>query len=1539
MKKVCKWVLGVLLTPVLLLFVVAVSLYLPPVQDLAVRLVTQYASEHTGYDIRAERVRLVFPLDLGINGVSVLKHGNSLTHPTDTIADINSLTVNIRLLPLFKRQVEIDQLDLRKTKIDTDGFIVGTQVKGFVGRLTLESHGIDLGKDTLRINSLALDNAQIGVFMSDTTSQDTAKTENFWKINVEEMTVARTRVDIHTIGDSLHIGAYLGSTTVKQCHFDLHESLYKVGNFELKQSELSYDNNFAEHEKGFDTNHIGLSDLSIAFDSLLYSDAGVSLALKDCAAKEKCGLCLTHLSGNISLDSTKVVLPDLKLNTTESTLYADVKMPFSVLSDKTKENARIIVDASFGKQDIMRFIGGLYPSLPKYWPNYPLTLKGTAVGNVSKMNITNVLMAMPTAFRVSANGSVGNFTDTKRLTANIDLKAQTYNLDFLKSLCGIDAVNIPRGMTMRGSLQANGERYAAKMSATAGKGTMNVSADANLSTMAYKAQIDATALPLYQILPNSGLKTFSGRADIVGQGTDLYSSNTKITLNTDIKEFVFDQYNISDISLAAEIRNKKGAFSLQGHNDLIDGAIDLTAELNRNNVKALLDCDVAKVDLYRLHVTDNPLTVAVRANVMAASNMKNSHRLKGTIKDILIQDSANTYRPEDLMLDIMTRADTSFASVQSGDFDLRLAAKCGYEKLLDNFSGISEELKKQLNERYIDQLRLRRYLPELSMHLETGRNNFFQRALVRTGNAFRRTHIDIDTSPEEGINGKIDIDSLVVSGIQLDTIRLALNSDSVRTDFDGQIRNGKNNPQYVFNALFRGAFYERGLYFGTRILDADDQVGISVGLNAAMESDGLRLRLGGRDTPILGYKPFNINEDNYVFFGDDRHVSANLKLQADDGMGVIIYTNDSTEALQDLTVGLMNFELSKVLSIIPYVPDVSGVMNGDFHLIQTEEELSVSSFVTVDDLVYEGSRMGNVASEFVYIPKGDGSHFVDGTLACNDLQVGNLRGTYNPKGNGSIDATLTLERTPLSLANGFIPDKLFNMRGYAIGEMLVQGSLDAPVVEGEVRFDSAYIASPAYGVELRFAETPVAVEKSHLVFDNFSMYAANDSPLTITGYYDFADMDNMFVDLRVRAKDYLLIDSKENPRSETYGKAYVNFFAMMKGSLESMRIRGKLDVLGSTDMTYILRDSPLTTDNQMDELVKFVNFQDSTANLTVTRPPLTGMDVDLTVSIDEGAHIVCALNADHSNYVDLIGGGDLRMQYNVSDNLRLTGKYTLSNGEMKYSLPIIPLKTFTIQDGSYIEFTGDPMNPKLNITATETTKCTVSSDGETSRSVEFECGVVITKTLQDMGLAFTIDAPEDMTIHNELQTMSTENRGKIAVTMLTTGMYLADGNTNSFSMNSALSAFLNSQISTISGNALRTLDLSFGMDNTTSSTGETHTDYSFKFAKRFWNNRLSIVVGGKLSTGAEVENQNNTFFDNVTFEYRLSQNSNKYLKLFYERDSYDWLEGNVGKYGAGFMWRRKLQHFKDIFRFKTAQPQPQPTQNDSTTVKEKAPTE
>jgi hypothetical protein len=79
-----------------------------------------------------------------------------------------------------------------------------------------------------------------------------------------------------------------------------------------------------------------------------------------------------------------------------------------------------------------------------------------------------------------------------------------------------------------------------------------------------------------------------------------------------------------------------------------------------------------------------------------------------------------------------------------------------------------------------------------------------------------------------------------------------------------------------------------------------------------------------------------------------------------------------------------------------------------------------------------------------------------------------------------------------------------------------------------------------------------------------------------------------------------------------------------------------------------------------------------------------------------------------------------------------------------------------------------------------------------------------------------------------------------------------------------------------------------------------------------------------VTSGAEMPGgRNKSFFDNVSMEYRLDNTANKYLNLFFENNSYDWLDGYTQKYGGGFIWRRSLQKFTDIFRFSDKKLMPQ----------------
>ena len=99
-------------------------------------------------------------------------------------------------------------------------------------------------------------------------------------------------------------------------------------------------------------------------------------------------------------------------------------------------------------------------------------------------------------------------------------------------------------------------------------------------------------------------------------------------------------------------------------------------------------------------------------------------------------------------------------------------------------------------------------------------------------------------------------------------------------------------------------------------------------------------------------------------------------------------------------------------------------------------------------------------------------------------------------------------------------------------------------------------------------------------------------------------------------------------------------------------------------------------------------------------------------------------------------------------------------------------------------------------------------------------------------------------------------------------------------------------------------------------SGGKRTDYNFQFAKRFWNNRFRIVVGGKVSTGSTVQ-QDETFIDNVSIEYRLDNSGTRYVKLFHDKNYESVLEGEIIETGVGIVLRKKMSHLGELFIFKS----------------------
>lgn len=1517
MKKAFWWIGIILLSPIILFIIITILLYIPPVQNFAVRKAALYASDRTKLDIRIDHISLLFPLDLGVNGVKVIQQNDSLPQVKDTVADIKSIKLNVQLIPLFHKNIEINKFEISKAKINTTNFVHQAQIKGFIDYFSVNSHGIKLDDKLMNINSFDLNGAKLTVELSDTVPKDTSKNENQWRIITEKANINNADILIHMPGDTLQVQACIGALTLLDGAFDLGKGLYSVRLIDLKSGAVNYDNRFQPRIKGFDYNHIALSGVNICIDSLSYYHSNLNMDLRACSFVDKSGIRVRELKGKVGLDSMSVHLPSMELRTPDSDILTEVVFDKNTFDKKNAGRMIVRLMATIGKQDVMRFCGVMPQQFVKRYPNCPLTIRGSITGNMKTINFTGLDINLPTAFHAKAKGVVKNMTDIKHMKAHISMQAESYDLGFVTSMVDKSIMNqyaVPRGIKIDGDFDIDGSKYSADFTAREGKGVVKGYGRFDRNDMTYATSLKITELQLHHFMPHDSLYAFTGEVNVKGKGTDFMSRNSWLNASADIKKFQYGHWNLDKVNATATLKKGVAHADIDSKNPVLDGLITLDALLDKKDVELTFSTDLRKADLYRLRLLDRPFNTSMCAHLDFSTNLKDKHHLSGMISDMTIITDTTTFRPSDVVINMLASRDTTSAQLLSGNLELNLNSSDGYQMILDKGLRFSKVLMTQLKNKRLDQVALRNQLPDVNLYLMSGNENPFSNIMSMYGIKFNDLLIDMTSSTVKGLNGKAHVYSLNINKNQIDTINVSVYQDTAQIKFDGQVKNGKNNPQFVFDARFNGYVLEKDAGLSFKYFDSEGKMGVMLGLEATLEDKGVRFRLTPA-RPLLGYKEFNLNKDNYVYLGNDMKVEANVDLIADDGTGVKLFSTPNEEALQDMTFSINKFDLEKIMSVLPYMPRMTGSLNGDFHFIQTKDQLSVMSDLAVNNMTYNHSKIGNISSEFVYLPKNDGSHYVDGRLMLNNKEVMTMVGSYKSAGDGYIDARLGMDRFPLQMVNGFIPDHLLGFNGYGEGSVEIKGSPKTPQVNGEVYLDSAYLTSEPYGVNLRFDNDPVRIVGSNLLLENFGMYAHNNNPLNIYGNVDFSNLDKVSMDLRMRASDYQLIDAKRTRHSLIYGKMYADYMGYIRGDLDNLQMRGQLKVLGNTDIKYLLKDSPLTTDDQLKELVTFTDFKDTTRT-NLAKPPINGLNMDLSVDVEEGAHIMCDLNADHSNYVNLEGGGNLRLLYNTTDNVRLIGRYTLNNGDMKYALPIIPLKVFTIQSGSYIEFTGDPMNPKLNLSATERMNTLVASQSEVSRSVAFDVGVKITQTLQHMGLEFTLDAPEDMSVKNQLAAMSAEQQSKIAVTMLTTGMYLSDGNTSSFSMNSALNSFIQSEISNITGTALKSMDLTFGMDNNTSSNGTLHTDYSFKFAKRFWDNRLSIVIGGKVSSDAQTNNENQSLIDNVSFQYRLDQTAMRYVKLFYDKNSNDLLEGRITEYGGGVVLRKKMSNIGELFDFR-----------------------
>ena len=1547
--------------------------YIPWVQNKAADLAAEYASEKTGMDISVGDVRVKFPLDVTATDVQVIDQNG------DTLFKADEVKANVKPKPLIDKKVEVDNASLKgaKSQIKTDDGSMDLDVD--VDDAKIDKAKVDLNNNKVDVGNAALKGGKAKMsYKPEKKKPDPDKEPSKpWKVNANKVTADDVdfKMDMKPTVDKLD--AKVGHAEAKDVKVDTGNQTVDVGELDVEKADVNYQHPSEKDAKQYrkdhpmpketpkkqeddkpwkvnagkvrvkdskgkysqtgkkpnkpgttlDPDNIEVEDVNADIDNFEYDGENLKVPVKHLSGKERSGLQVKDASGTVNKNKNGLDLNDVKLKTKGSDIKMNAHVDQDMLDGKPNGKATIDTDSKIDLNEVEKLVPEARKALKDIPHNKPVRVKAKARGNEKRVDIHSLDADVPGIGRVKGKGTIYNPTDMDRMKADLDTEVDLRDPSVLNKMLGLKDVKLPP-MKMSGKINKEGCKWVARnLRVSTGGGTLRGDGYYDVCNENYDVDAAFNNFPVKSFLPDYDVRNLTGSINARGHGfdfTDCGSTWTDATVN--LASVRYNGTHYGNLKARGKLRGGYADVYAQSANRGCDLDVNAHGTICNDHYVFTADGNVRDLDLKRLGMYDGQCNGSTRLHAEGDINLRTQEwDADLTLNDLDWRLDSNLLVADEARASLYSTPWQTCFTFENEDNYAHLNAPSGIMPLIEDFQRTAQEVQRQYKDRWLDVERLKAPMPRFDFDMHMGADGIVQRYVQQHEMDFRHISCEINRDSTLTINGRAlgissgttNIDTITINAHELNNTYLAFNAhmgnrpgtwdDFARVDIEGGLKG-------------------HAIDFMLHQQNIKGETGYRLGCNANLAEDQVKMRLFGKD-PVIGYRNWTFNDDNYVNVDyRSRMIDANLHLKSDSSSLELFTTRIPGDSTENILLNIDNLRLEEWTRIVPMLGRTSGTLNANIDVNWDGTNADGDGTIDIKDFYYNGKHEGDVTlnADFDLDP-ATATTRLTADLILDGKQSLVIEGSLNDANADSpFNMTAQFNRFPLVRANAFIPGDYIWLDGYAVGNMDISGSLDNPRVNGYLVADSATLNLPRYGSSLKFANDRIPVEDNVITFNNYRLTGANRSPVIINGTVDLRDMNNMAIDLRAQGREVQFMNSDQDEYTQLFGKGLADIDATVKSYGNIMSVRANATLLNGSNITYVMKDDISQLSTAVDEnMVTFTDFNDTSGKQTilVTASGGSATDIQANIQVDEGAKINVFLSEDGQNRATIDGSGRLKYSVDFAGRNNLTGSYVISSGNLRYTPPLISQKNFNIASGSTISWTGDMLNPQLNLKGTERLKTSVSTEKEGARPVGFVIEATVGGTLSNIDLQFDLSCEGDIAVQNELQSMSDNQRSQAAINLLLYNTYSGTnsaGNINNLTASTALFSFLQSKLNAWAAKTLPGVDLSFGINQYQGArAGGTETSYSYRLAKSLFNDRFKIVVGGEYSTdAAEAEHIADRLFNDVSLEYYLNDNASRYLKLFRHASYENVLEGQVTETGIAYVLKRKLTNLKNLFTFK-----------------------
>ncbi|MCC6412211.1 MAG: translocation/assembly module TamB domain-containing protein [Saprospiraceae bacterium] len=653
------------------------------------------------------------------------------------------------------------------------------------------------------------------------------------------------------------------------------------------------------------------------------------------------------------------------------------------------------------------------------------------------------------------------------------------------------------------------------------------------------------------------------------------------------------------------------------------------------------------------------------------------------------------------------------------------------------------------------------------------------------------------------------------------------------------------------------------------------------------------------------------------------------------------------DMVNNLKVELRAIDLGNVARILQRDSTfMSGNFNGTLRVDSLlSDQPHISARVGIRDLIMMMRPIGDLRASVTPAARDS----FQTRLRITGANKVSLRGNFNV--NGNLDMTARLDTLQLNVLEPWVGSILSELSGIVSGRLTYKGNYRNPLLNGRIAFDNARLRTPLNNVLYELPNDSLTITNNLIVLNNTRLFDKKRHPIVVNGTVDLGSMDNILLDLRAEGKDVLLLDSKEVASIAYYGVLYADVDGTVKGPLSSPVLNFRAKPLRGSEVNY-LYDNGNTSINDASGIVEFITY-DTTEQVVDTLPVTVfpfRLALDLELNQEENMLLRVFLNPLTRDIVEVRPFGDLHVDIFPQGDIELNGLVEFSEGKASYTYQNIFRRQFQLKQGSTLDWVKSPENPNINVEAFYEVRTSpvplLSGGGQDSTYADYDKEMFwlvakVTGYLDDLKIDFYVDYPvdsedgtsyrnsgkEDIVRAVDNLNQNPEQQALEVFNLLVFNAFTGSSTSagQAIDIQSNLNNLISQQLNNLT-NDITWIDIDINLYSAGASSSQTNVDVTLK--KDFFDKRLRFEIEGSTAVDSDSKSaqNNNSYFDNVSLEYRMDKKGVWKTTVFSNQEFNDFFQRNVTQSGAGVIFEKEFDGINwNFFKKKNKKQNTNPT--------------